>query len=92
MNLSKCRARNWPKSCGKTEIGAQGVDIINTAKDAQLMAPEALEIRFSKGANEESVLTGLVDKVKRFTSKEPKLVDVSADHDPETYEIWFSKR
>jgi hypothetical protein len=73
-------------------IGAQGVDIINTAKDAQLMAPEALEIRFSKGANEESVLTGLVDKVKRFAGKEPKLVAVSADHDPETYEIWFSKR
>jgi hypothetical protein len=56
------------------------------------MAPEALEIRFSKGANEASVLTGLVDKVKRFAGKEPKLVDVSADYDPETYEIWFSKR
>ena len=73
-------------------ISAQGVDIISTAKDAQLIAPEDMEIRFFKGANEESVLMGLVDKVKRFTSKEPKLVDVSADQDPGTCEIWFSKR
>jgi hypothetical protein len=36
-------------------------------------------------------LTGLAEKVKRFTGKEPKLVGVSADHDPGTYEIWFSK-
>src|SRR6516165_6916525 len=73
-------------------ISAQGVDIISTAKDAQLIAPEDMEIRFFKGANEESVLMGLVDKVKRFTSKEPKLVDVSADQDPGTCEIWFSRR
>jgi hypothetical protein len=73
-------------------VGIAKQTLINTAKDAQLMAPEALEIRFSKGANEASVLTGLVDKVKRFAGKEPKLVDVSADYDPETYEIWFSKR
>ena len=73
-------------------ISAQGVDIISTGEDAQLIAPEAMEIRFFKGADEESVLTGLADKVKRFTSKEPKLVDVSADQDPGTYEIWFSKR
>ena len=92
MNLSKWRAETGSRAAGKTEIGAQGVDIINTAKAAQLTAPEALEIRFSKSASEESILTGLVDKVKRFAGKEPKLVDVSADHDPETYEIWFSKR
>jgi hypothetical protein len=53
--------------------------------------PETLEIRYSKGASEESVLTELTDKVKRFTGKEPKLVGVSAGRDPETYEIWFSK-
>jgi hypothetical protein len=73
-------------------INAQGIDIISTAKDAKLIAPETLEIRFSKGANDEPVLTGLAEKVKRFTGKKPKLVDVSADHDPGTYEIWFSKR
>src|SRR5262245_51818822 len=73
-------------------ISAQGVDVISTAKDPRLIAPETLEIRFSKGANDESLLTGLTDKVKRFAGKEPKLVNVSADHDPETYEIWFSKR
>ena len=73
-------------------IRVPGVDVISTAKDAQLIAPETLEIRFSKGANNESVLTVLADKVKRFAGKELKLVDVSADHDPDTYEIWFSKR
>jgi hypothetical protein len=72
-------------------ISAQGIDVISTPKDAQLIAPETLEIRYSKGANDEAVLTGLADKVKRFTGKEPKLVGVSADHDPGTYEIWFSK-
>ena len=72
-------------------ISAQGVDIISTAKDVQLVAPETPEIRYSKGASEQSVLTELTDKVKRFTAKEPKLVGVSADHDPGTYEIWFSK-
>ena len=72
-------------------ISAQGVDVISTAKDAQLVAPETLEIRYSKDASEESVLTELTDKVKRFTGKEPKLVGVLADHDPGTYEIWYSK-
>ena len=73
-------------------IDAQGVDIINSAKDAKFIAPEDIEIRFSKGANEESFLSVLVEKVKRFTGEEPKLVDVSTDHDPGTCEIWFSKR
>jgi len=72
-------------------ISTQGVDVISTAKGVQLVAPETLEIRFSKGANDEAVLTGLADKVKRFTGKEPKLVGVLADHDPGTYEIWCSK-
>jgi hypothetical protein len=69
-------------------ISVQGIDVISTAKYAQLVAPESLEIRFSEGTNDESVLTGLVDEVKRFTGKEPRLVGVSADHDPGTYEIW----
>jgi len=30
-------------------INAQGIDIISTAKDAKLIAPETLEIRFSRG-------------------------------------------
>jgi hypothetical protein len=70
---------------------AQGVDVVGATEDAKLIAPESLEIRFSEGTNDESVLTGLADKVRRFTGKEPKLVGVSADHDPGTYEIWFSK-
>ena len=73
-------------------INAQGIDIISTAKDAKLIAPENLEIRFSKVANEESFLNALAEKVKRFTGQEPKLINVSTDHDPGTYEIWFSKR
>ena len=72
-------------------ISAQGVDVIGAAEDAKLIAPETLEIRFSQNANDKSVLTGLAEKVKRFTGNEPKLVGVSADHDPGTYEIWFSK-
>ena len=70
---------------------AQGVDVVGATEDAKLIAPESLEIRFSEGTNDESVLTGLADKVRRFTGQEPKLVGVSADHDPGTYEIWFSK-
>ena len=80
------------QSLKENGIDAQGVDVINSAKDANLNAPEDLEIRFSKAANEESFLSGLAEKVKRFTGEEPKLVDVSTDHDPKTYEIWLSKR
>ncbi len=79
------------QSLKENGIDAQGVDVINSAKDANLNAPEDLEIRFSKGANEESFLSGLTEKVKRLTGEEPKLVDVSTDHDPGTYEIWLSK-
>jgi rRNA maturation protein Nop10 len=80
------------QSLKENGIDAQGVDVISSAKDAKLNAPENLEIRFSKGANEEPFLSGLAEKVKRFTGDEPKLVDVSTDHDPGTYEIWLSKR
>ena len=80
------------QSLKENGIDAQGVDVISSAKDAKLNAPEDLEIRFSKGANEGSFLSGLAEKVKRFTGEEPKLVDVSTDHDPGTYEIWLSKR
>ena len=80
------------QSLKENGIDAQGVDVISSAKDAKLNAPEDLEIRFSKGANEESFLSGLTEKVKRLTGEEPKLVDVSTDHDPGTYEIWLSKR
>ena len=79
------------QSLKENGIDAQGVDVINSAKDANLNAPKDLEIRFSKGANEESFLSGLTEKVKRLTGEEPKLVDVSTDHDPGTYEIWLSK-
>jgi hypothetical protein len=79
------------QSLKENGIDAQGVDVINSAKDATLNALEDLEIRFSKGANEESFLSGLTEKVKRLTGEEPKLVDVSTDHDPGTYEIWLSK-
>ena len=72
-------------------ISVQGVDVLIPAKEAQLTAPETLEIRFSKGAKAESALTELADKIKGFTGKEPKLVDASAGHDPETCDIWFSK-
>jgi len=34
---------------GESGISAQGVEVISTAKDSQLVAPETLEIRYSKG-------------------------------------------
>ena len=46
-------------------INAQGVDVVGATEDAKLIAPESLEIRFSEGTNDESVLTGLAEKVKR---------------------------
>jgi hypothetical protein len=45
----------------KNGISAQGVDVISSARNAQLIAPETLEIRFSRVANGEPVLTGLAD-------------------------------
>jgi hypothetical protein len=76
------------------EITIHGFDVISNAKEAKLIAPENLEIRFSKGANEEPFLTRLTETVKKFTGEEPHLVGVSnpTDLDPGTYEIWFSKR
>ena len=69
-------------------------DVISNAKEAKLIAPENLEIRFSKGANEESFLTRLTETVKKLKGEEPHLVGVSnpSDLDPGTYEIWFSRR
>ena len=80
------------QSLKENGIDAQGVDVITSAKDDKSNAPEDLEIRFLKDASEESYLTELTDMVKKFTGQEPKLVDVSTDLDPWTYEIWFSKR
>jgi hypothetical protein len=59
-----------------------------------LITPENLEIRFSKGANEEPFLTELAETVKRFTGEQPKLVSVSNpnDLDPGNYEIWLPRR
>ena len=73
-------------------IDTQGVDVISAAKDAKLIAPEMLEIRFSKSASDEAVLTGLAEKVKRLTGEEPKLVDDATNGDPGMYEIWLAKR
>ena len=75
-------------------ITIQGVDVKSNAKEAKLITPENLEIRFSKGANEEPFLSGLAETVKRFTGEQPKLVSVSNpnDLDPGNYEIWFPKR
>jgi hypothetical protein len=73
-------------------VDAQGVDVLSAAKDTKLIAPEMLEIRFSKSASDEQVLTGLAEKVKRLTGEEPKLVDDSTKGDPGWYEIWLAKR
>jgi hypothetical protein len=68
----------------------QGVDVI-PAKNPKLKAPLNLEIRHSKAGNEESFLTGLAATIKNFIGEKPKLVDLSTDRDPATYEIWLSK-
>jgi hypothetical protein len=92
MNLNEWTVRSWLNLLKRTESTPRVLTQSVAPKDAKLNAPEDLEIRFSKGANEESFLSGLTEKVRRFTGEEPKLVDVSMDHDPGTYEIWFSKR
>lgn len=73
-------------------IDAHGVDVISTAKDDKLIAPETLEIRFLKSASDEAVLSGLADKIKRFTGEEPRLVADPTNGDPGLYEIWLAKR
>ena len=35
------------------------------------------------------MLSGLAEKVKRFTGEEPKLVDDSTNGNPAMYEIWL---
>ena len=42
--------------------------------------------------NDGVLLSGLAEKVKRFTGEEPKLVDDTTHGDPGMYEIWLSKR
>ena len=75
-------------------ITTHGVDVLNSAKEAKLIAPEKLEIRFPKGTNEDAFLSRLAETVKKFTGEEPNLVGVTNpnDLDPGTYEIWLSKR
>ena len=51
-------------------ITVQGVNVKSNAKEAKLITPENLEIRFSKGANEEPFLSGLAETVKRFTGEQ----------------------
>ena len=75
-------------------ITTHGIDVLNSAKEAKLIAPEKLEIRFPKGMNEDAFLNRLTETVKKFTGEEPNLVGVTNpnDLDPGTYEIWLSKR
>ena len=75
-------------------ITFEGLDVLNNAKEAKLIAPEKLEIRFPKGTNEDPFLSRLAETVKKFTGEEPNLVGITHpnDIDPGTYEIWFSKR
>ncbi len=88
------RGEKLAQALEENGITIHGVDVLSNAKEAKLIAPEKLEIRFSKGANEDPFLTGLAETVKRFTGEEPNLVGVTNpnDLDPGTYEIWFSKR
>ena len=88
------RGEKLAQALEENGITVQGVDVLSNAKEAKLITPENLEIRFSKGANEEPFLSGLAETVKRFTGEQPKLVSVSNpnDLDPGNYEIWFPKR
>jgi hypothetical protein len=73
-------------------IRIEGVDVINTARDAKLNSPENLEIRFPKGANDQPFVTSMAEAVKKSTGKEPKLVSDSTHLDPGTYEVWLSSQ
>ena len=87
----RMRGEKLAQSLKENGIDAQGIDVISSAKDAKINLAEDLEIHFLKGENKGSFLSGLAEKVKRFTGEEPKLVEVSTDHDPGTYEIWLSR-
>ena len=88
------RGQKLAQALEETGITIHGVDVLSKAKEAKLIAPEKLEIRFSKGVNEDSFLTGLAETVKKFTGEEPNLVGVSnpTDFDPGNYEISFPRR
>jgi hypothetical protein len=76
-------------------LNAPGIDVIGTSQDAKLKAPENLEIRFFKGKSEDALSRRkLADVVEKGSGEEPKLVGFSssAEVDPGSYEIWFSKR
>jgi rRNA maturation protein Nop10 len=88
------RGQKLAQALEENGITIHGVDVLSKAKEAKLIAPEKLEIRFSKGVSEDSFLTGLAETVKKFTGEEPNLVGVSnpTDFDPGNYEIWFPRR
>ena len=88
------RGQKLAQALEENGITIHGVDVLSNAKEAKLITPETLEIRFSKDANEEPFLNGLAEAVKRLTGEQPKLVSVSSpnDLDPGNYEIWFPRR
>lgn len=65
----------------------QGIDVI-ASENTNSKAPQNLEIRYSKAADQGSFLSGLAETVKKSVRRESKLVDLSAGRDPLTYEIW----
>jgi hypothetical protein len=88
----RMQGENLAQLLRENGIDTQGVDVISAAKDAKLIAPETLEIRFSKRVGDEAVLTGLAGKVKKLTGEEPKLVEGATNGDPGMCEIWLAKR
>ena len=67
------RGQKLAQALEENGITIHGVDVLSNAKEAELIAPENLEIRFSKGANEESFLSGLTETVRKLTGEEPTL-------------------
>ena len=94
VESQEMRGEKLAQALEENGITFQGLDVLNNAKEAKLIAPEKLEIRFPKGTNEDPFLSRLAETVKKFTGEEPNLVGVTNPNelDPGTYEIWFSKR
>ncbi|HEU4680060.1 MAG TPA: zinc ribbon domain-containing protein [Terrimicrobiaceae bacterium] len=71
-------------------INIQGVDVLSVAREANLSSPENLEIRVATLTKGSSLVSSIVEVVRRATGTEPKLVSEATGLDPGTCEIWLA--
>ena len=84
------RGQKLAQALEENRITIHGVDVLSNAKEAKLISPETLEIRFSKDANEEPFLNGLAEAVRnsQANNRSSSAFDPN-DLDPETTRFGF---